>query len=78
MRLHAVVCNISVLIYRFTSCSSYPNEVNDPAVIIKSIDTMADIGRYAILSDAVMSVRTDITFGPTSSQHQLGLTIYGD
>ena len=31
----------------------------------KSIDTMADKGRYAILSDAVMLIRSDIKFGPS-------------
>ena len=65
MRLHAVVHHISIPIYQLTPCSHLPNYLRDPTVGVELTDTtMADKGKSSILSDAVMLLRSDVTYGP--------------
>ena len=68
MRFHPVDCNVSIPIYRFTYYSLVPNALRNSTVGSKLIDTMTEKGRYSsILTDAVMQLRSYITYGPRLS-----------
>jgi hypothetical protein len=75
-----VVHYISFPIYRFTSYScTIAIYLKNFAGRYKLIDTMSEKGKYSILTDAVLSIRSDIISGPRLSDcwllHQLGLTL---
>jgi hypothetical protein len=67
MRLQPVDGNVSIPIYRFIYCSWVPNILKNSTVGGKLIDTMTEKGKCSFLTDAVMRIRSDITYGPRLS-----------
>jgi hypothetical protein len=67
MRLDPVVLYISFPIYRFTSYSCVALYLKNFAGRCKLIDTMSAKGKYSILTDAVLSIRSDTIYGPRLS-----------
>ena len=67
MRLGPAVHYISFPIYRFTSYSCVAIYLKNFAGRCKLIDTMSAKGKYSILTDAVLSIRSDTIYGPRLS-----------
>jgi hypothetical protein len=67
MRLDPVVHYISFPIYRFTSYGCVAIYLKNFAGRCKLIDTTSAKGKYSILTDAVLSIRSDTIYGPRLS-----------
>ena len=67
MRLSTVVCNISITIYGLSPNSRPLISLEHRTGMVKSIHSMSDKAQYAILTDAVAVIRSDVTYGPRFS-----------
>jgi hypothetical protein len=61
MRLYAVVCKISIAIYRFASYSCVAIHLKNVDGRCKLIDMMSVKGKYSNLTNAVALFRSDVT-----------------
>ena len=76
MRLSTVVCNISITIHGLSPNSRLLISLEPRTGVVKSIDLMSDKAQYAILTDAVAVILSDVIYGPRCSNCWLPASIW--